>query len=660
MAQNVARLGVIFGMDSAEFESGLKKIGRGFDDVVTKVKYASAGVAVAFTAMSAKALQYGDQIADVAQANEVAIKTVMALSEGLAQNGGSAENAGKLISSFTAKIDDAAQGSKEAQETFARVGVSLKDLASKDVTALFDQAVMSLGRMDDAISRNALAMSIFGKAAKGVDFRGLAEGSEEARESFAKYAEAVKTAGELHDKLDAKALKTTIMFTNAFIPTLNAVYDELNKTGGAMETFFKFTGEGFKALVVGISGFVAYIKIIGQALGEINQLFYDFEQGKGFNPKERWMNLENFANIELGKAQEFANRIYYPEVYAIKPESKTTEGRPVKPFVEKDTSVEDEIRRIIKVAEGVEMAGQLSTEYERQLKFQYGILEAQGRMNFMSQKERQIAEAVSRVTEDTSKKITEIQNKKEQARIQGEDVKVLNAMEEQKQKIIELGYQYEELTRKQTETQINAQNTFMFGWDKAFKQFYEDAENYSTLGMKAFETVTNSMNSAIDNFVENGKASFKDFATSIIKDLIKIQLKMQAMQLFKMGMGAFGTSFGGGSGFADMFASGGGSNFGAVAAGGYMASGGPVEGNQSYIVGEQGPELFMPSRSGSIVPNNKLSDMVSGGQTVNYNGPYIANMSAIDTQSATQFLAQNKQTIWAVNQSASRSMPTSR
>ena len=233
MAQNVARLGVIFGMDSAEFESGLKKIGRGLDDVVTKVKYASAGVAVAFTAMTAKALQYGDQIADVAQANEVAIKTVMALSEGLAQNGGSAENAGKLLASFTAKIDDAAQGGKEAQETFARIGVSLKDLANKDMTALFDHTVMSLGRMDDAISRNAVAMSIFGKAAKGVDFVGLSEGTAEAREQFAKYAEAVKTAGELHDKLDAKAIKTTVMFTNAFIPTLNLVFDELNKTGGA-------------------------------------------------------------------------------------------------------------------------------------------------------------------------------------------------------------------------------------------------------------------------------------------------------------------------------------------------------------------------------------------------------------------------------------------
>ena len=655
MAQNVARLGVIFGMDSAEFESGLKKIGRGFDDVVTKVKYASAGVAVAFTAMTAKALQFSDQISDVAQANEVAVKTVMALSEGLAQNGGSAENAGKLISSFTAKIDDAAQGSKEAQETFARVGISLKDLASKDVTALFDQAVMSLGRMDDAVSRNAVAMSIFGKAAKGVDFVGLSEGTAEARLEFEEYAKAVKLAGELHDKLDAKANKTIVMFTNAFIPTLNAVFDELNKTGGAMEAFFNFSGEFFKTLVAGVAGFVAYIKILGQALGEINQLFVDFEKGKGFNPKERWMNLENYANIELGKAQEFANRIYFPEAYAIKPkEPVKPAGREVKPYVDKE-----EVNKAKKIAEGLAMAEQLSIEYRRQLEFQYGILEAQGRMNFMSEKERQIAEAVAKVTDETSKKLTEIQNKKEEALAHGVDQKVIDAMEAQKQKIIELGYAYEELTRKQIETQINAQNTFMFGWDKAFKQHYEDAQNYSTLGAKAFESVTNSMSSAIDNFVENGKASFKDFTMSIIKDLVKIQLKMQAMQLFKMGMGALGTSFGGGSGMADMFAAGGGTNFGAVAAGGAMASGGPVEGNTSYLVGEQGPELFMPSRSGSIIPNNKLSDM-GGGQTVNYNGPYIASMSAIDTQSATQFLSQNKQTIWAVNQSASRSMPTSR
>lgn len=41
--------------------------------------------------------------------------------------------------------------------------------------------------------------------------------------------------------------------------------------------------------------------------------------------------------------------------------------------------------------------------------------------------------------------------------------------------------------------------------------------------------------------------------------------------------------------------------------GGGKAMGGPVNAGTSYVVGERGPELFMPNRSGTIIPNNKLS-----------------------------------------------------
>ena len=38
-------------------------------------------------------------------------------------------------------------------------------------------------------------------------------------------------------------------------------------------------------------------------------------------------------------------------------------------------------------------------------------------------------------------------------------------------------------------------------------------------------------------------------------------------------------------------------------AGGGMAQGGPVQGGQSYVVGEEGPETFVPNQSGTIIPN---------------------------------------------------------
>lgn len=43
---------------------------------------------------------------------------------------------------------------------------------------------------------------------------------------------------------------------------------------------------------------------------------------------------------------------------------------------------------------------------------------------------------------------------------------------------------------------------------------------------------------------------------------------------------------------------------------GGKASGGPVSGGMPYVVGEHGPELFMPSGSGSIVPNGGMGGMV--------------------------------------------------
>jgi hypothetical protein len=47
---------------------------------------------------------------------------------------------------------------------------------------------------------------------------------------------------------------------------------------------------------------------------------------------------------------------------------------------------------------------------------------------------------------------------------------------------------------------------------------------------------------------------------------------------------------------------------------GFFAEGGAVSGKGAIVVGERGPELFVPSSSGNIIPNNKLG---GGGSTTN-------------------------------------------
>jgi len=58
------------------------------------------------------------------------------------------------------------------------------------------------------------------------------------------------------------------------------------------------------------------------------------------------------------------------------------------------------------------------------------------------------------------------------------------------------------------------------------------------------------------------------------------------------------------------------------------AVGGPVSGNQPYLIGEQGPEIFVPSTSGNIIPNNQLTKG-SGGGSATYN--FTVNLPSANT-----------------------------
>ena len=302
------------------------------------------------------------------------------------------------------------------------------------------------------------------------------------------------------------------------------------------------------------------------------------------------------------------------------------------------------------------MAKLISVEYERQVKFAEQKQVNEIAIMAMTKDEARLNQAVQKALDDTSKKIDEITKKREDAVGRGADKKVVAEYDNQIEKVKELGAAYASTTKKVEAQAIAQQRTFAYGWNKAFAQYAEDAQNYGKMGEDSFTSITGNMTSAIDKFVDTGKLSFSDLATSIIKDLIKIQLQYMTMQMFSAGASWLG--FGAGAAGAGA-AGAGAAGSGAIGAGTVMmaAAGGAIDG--PTIVGERGPELFIPTRSGTIIPNNNIGDSM-GGQTINYNGTYIANMSAIDTQSAQQFLARNKASVWAANQSASRSIPTSR
>lgn len=57
--------------------------------------------------------------------------------------------------------------------------------------------------------------------------------------------------------------------------------------------------------------------------------------------------------------------------------------------------------------------------------------------------------------------------------------------------------------------------------------------------------------------------------------------------------------------------------------------GGPVAARQAYVVGEKGPEVFVPGMSGNIIPNNMMSNIpITGGPSGGGNTTINLNVNA--------------------------------
>lgn len=68
--------------------------------------------------------------------------------------------------------------------------------------------------------------------------------------------------------------------------------------------------------------------------------------------------------------------------------------------------------------------------------------------------------------------------------------------------------------------------------------------------------------------------------------------------------------------------------------GGARASGGPVDAGLAYLVGEQGPELFVPQGAGSIVPNGASAGAARPQIVLNVNAPDAQSFLKSETQIA--------------------------
>lgn len=214
---------------------------------------------------------------------------------------------------------------------------------------------------------------------------------------------------------------------------------------------------------------------------------------------------------------------------------------------------------------------------------------------------------------------------------------------EKEQKLALITFEYARKRKEVLGNQDEEELVKQLNRQEELEKFNVAIEDSAKKTKEMYDSVWGNMGNAIDNFVKTGKMSFKDLAKSIIQDLIAIQMKAQATGIMNMLINSFINPGANGAN---------GNGTGITGFGSAYADGGSPTPNTINLVGENGPELFIPKTAGTIIPNNALGNMAS---TTNVTNNYI---NAIDTKSFEERILGSSTAVWAANQYGAKSLAT--
>ena len=639
MANMIARLGVLLGIDSAEFTRGIDEASKKLEQFGDSVEKYGKIAATALVAAGTAALKYADDIADVAKANDVAVNSILKLREALAQNGGEAENAARLMSSFNTFVAKAADGSFEAQRSFKSLGVSLSDIGSLSIDELFAKTTAGLSEMNDPVMRNARAFEIFGKAVRGVDLVGFNDTLNESNEITQKQAEAIKAAAEMFDMLEKKARDTALIIAVELGPPLKATVEYFSELTDKSDIFAKSLRTGFQTVAIVMSDVAFVIEGIYRQTLQTILLFKSFIPGTDVEGK--WSQYVKEAEESRRRLDEFQKKIMEGGGASSTPEGKPTSavgGRPITPGIDKDAErmrrerqrvFDEKMREMAMFQKNNQMYEERQHLVETTLQKEQDIFKINLQAKYNRQEDNALATELVKIEAQRSENIYKLQQDMSLfASDREERIKKENELAE---KAIELAKERNRLSKEAREGDL------LKGAKDKMVEYVNSIKTQLELGAEMFTSVMGSMESALDRFVQTGKLSFKDLTKSIIQDLIRIQLRAQMTQIF-------------GSFFKNMLVPYNANTVIPMQPGGGYADGGNPPVGQVSLVGERGPELFVPKTAGTIIPNNQLAGAF-GGTTVN--NTYI---NAIDAKSFEQRLLESSNTIWAANTYANKTL----
>ena len=157
---------------------------------------------------------------------------------------------------------------------------------------------------------------------------------------------------------------------------------------------------------------------------------------------------------------------------------------------------------------------------------------------------------------------------------------------------------------------------------KAYESTVEGIKAFNTGIQSSIDQVKSDAKSFFSDFYNNGKMSFESLGKAFDNLMNKIISRLMDSALD----GLFSPSSSGGGGIGDFIGSLiSGAVGGSTPISGARAKGGPTQGGKTYLVGENGPELFTDNSSGFIHPAHKLHQHQAQQQSSGFGGNVIIN-----------------------------------
>ena len=201
----------------AKIDNNVSKVNQQFS------RFGQALAALAVGSFVQSTIRFADSMVDLSKATNVAVNDIVGLSKSFELNGGSAEQARAGVIKLSMSVAEASEGGKAAQLAFQAVNISLKDIATLSESDILAKTIEGLSKIQDPAQRLKTATELLGKAAKGVDFTGVASGFKSASDEAIKYNRSMQSVAELNDKLSSAFGKVQLAVVKALEPMADAI-----------------------------------------------------------------------------------------------------------------------------------------------------------------------------------------------------------------------------------------------------------------------------------------------------------------------------------------------------------------------------------------------------------------------------------------------------